>query len=97
MLFEAGYEPPSKKSCPSPRPGPSLEQAPLDCTKNPENSGADLRIRQVRDPSGFPSRPHTRSLLQKKIFEIERCKDITLKIEKDEIDEGKKQVRIVRL
>ena len=48
MLFEAGYEPPSKKSCPSPRPGPSLEPgAPLDCTKSTESNGADLRIRQV--------------------------------------------------
>ena len=27
--------------------------------------------------------------LQKKIFEIERCKDISMKIEKNEFDEGK--------
>lgn len=46
MIFEPGYEPPSKKSCPSPRPGSSLEQAPLDCSKT-ESNGADLRIRQV--------------------------------------------------
>ena len=46
MIFEPGYEPPSKKSCPSPRPGSSLEPAPLDCSKT-ESNGADLRIRQV--------------------------------------------------
>ena len=51
MLFEPGqgpgYEPPSKKS----REGPesrSPDPGPLDCSK-PENNGADLRIRQVRD------------------------------------------------
>ena len=46
MIFEPGYEPPSKKSCPSPRAGSSLEPAPLDCSKT-ESNGADLRIRQV--------------------------------------------------
>ena len=44
MLFEqGGYEPPSKKPCPS-----EVDQGPLDCSK-PENDIADLRIRQVRN------------------------------------------------
>ena len=91
MLFEAGYEPPSKKSCPSPRPGPSLDQAPLDCTKNTDNNGADLRIRQVKSFTLFTlGNLQTLGSFQKKIFERERCKDITMKIEKDDIDEGKK-------
>ena len=42
MLFEhGGYEPPSKKPCPS-----ENDQGPLDCSKQ-DNDIADLRIRQV--------------------------------------------------
>ena len=42
MLFEAGYEPPAKKSC----PGDDVDQGPLDCSKS-ENNVTDLRIKQV--------------------------------------------------
>jgi hypothetical protein len=40
MFVEQGYEPPSKKSC------PSMENRPLDCTKS-ENNVTDLRMLQV--------------------------------------------------
>ena len=40
MFVEQGYEPPSKKTC------PSLEQGPLDFTK-PDKNADDLRIIQV--------------------------------------------------
>ena len=35
--------------------------------------------------------------LQKKIFEIERCKDISMKIEKNEFDEGKILILLIKL
>ena len=41
MFVEQGYEPPTKKSC------PSVENSPLDCTKTENNGGTDLRILQV--------------------------------------------------
>jgi len=59
MFVEQGYEPPSKKTC------PSLEQGPLDFTK-PDKNADDLRI------------------IQKKVLEIGKCKDIAMKIEKEE-------------
>ena len=52
MLFEHGYEPPSKKPCPGSGSGETslASPGPLDCSKS-ENNGADMRIRQVSSDS----------------------------------------------